>query len=473
MQQMAIPNQYISKMLLGVAVLMAALGASYGAVQMPWLTTGAVVGAVVLALALAAPLVLLALMLMIGPVDLSFMTGGFKSLFPELGGLDMNGIRLLGATAGFLAYSVVEPRSRNAAWSAIGKPWLAFLAVATASLAFSPDRLEGARLLLKLAYPFLTFLIVLGLADTRERLQALMRYLLISAFVLTLIVNPILVWNGGYRIEYDGSLRMGGLGLGDSPYAFYCTAILMIVFARFLIRRQPVYLLFGGTLVIWIALTQTRIAALAVIVAIGTMGLLAASLSGNRRALIGTIVTVVFAGFALTPNVLQRSLGYTPNPAELLRLLADPVALYNSINWQGRQYIWAILWGAFMASPLFGLGLGASAVVLIDTFGSRGIRVAHNEYLRLATDTGVIGLALFMIAMSVWVVAAIRLSRRKDPLCREYSFAALATIVAWLVIALTDNAIDYYNNFAQYLGFLLAGAVIADANPPSSDPAAA
>src|SRR5688572_15126826 len=219
-----LPLRLVSLACLVTAMLMIALGA----VHSPFMVTGAVLGATVLVVALASPLALIATMLVIGPVDLSFLTGGFKSLLPGMGGLDMNGIRLIGATAGFTVFIMFEPRARAAAVGRLGTPWLCFLAFAAVSVVISMDRLEGLRLLLKLAYPFLTFLIVIGVAATTERIDKLTNYTLIAAALYALVINPILAANGGYRYDPDGTLRVGGLGMGDNAFGFYITAMLMI-----------------------------------------------------------------------------------------------------------------------------------------------------------------------------------------------------------------------------------------------------
>lgn len=440
--------------LLGVIMV----GVSFSTVHAPFLITGAVLGAAVLAIALTAPMALVALLLVTGPVDLSFLTGGFKSLFPNMGGLDMNGIRLLGATAGFFVYILFQPRSRAAILGPLGRVWVVFLLFAGATLMTSLDRLEGVRLLLKLAYPLLTFLIVLGVADTRERAALLMKYTLVAALLLTVIVSPLLALNGGYVYEQGVFLRVQGLK-GHNPFAFYVTAMLMIVFARFVLRMQLRYLLFALVLLAWIAMTGTRIAALAAVIGMALIGLLNAAASQSRKVLIGALCVAAAAGAVMLPAVLMRSFGYVPGPGELLRLASNPVALYESINWNGRELLWAILWGAFSASPILGLGLGSSAAVIRETFPG-GIRVAHNEYMRLATDTGVLGMVLFAAAVVVWLIAALRMSRRGDRSVREFAFAAAAAIVAWGVIAITDNAFDYYTDFTQYVGFLMAGAVV-------------
>ncbi len=437
---------------------------SYGVVTMPWFTAGAVLGIAILAIALAAPIALVAAMLVVGPIDLSFLTGGFKALFPELGGLDMNGIRLLGATGGYIIFIMFEPRARAAAVGHLGRFWIAFLLFAGLTLAFSMDPLEGTRLFLKLAYPFLTFLVVVGLADTPERLGTLTKVTLLSAVVYALIVNPLLIAYFGVDLDHEGRTRVGGLGMGTAPWAFYCLAILMLTMTRLFMRRSISYFWLSAVLLIWVGLSQTRIAALAAVVGIAVVGLLTAWISENRKMLVGSVVLVGVVAAVFAPFVMQRSLGFMPSPGEFVRMVTDPAYLINSINWQGRRVIWAILWGAFLTSPVWGLGLGSAATLLRSYFGERGVSVPHNEYIRLATDTGFIGLVLFVTAIGIWLVAAIRMSRHQQGYVREYAIAAAGLAAAWLVVAITDNAIDYYNNFSQYLGFLLAGAVVAQAH---------
>jgi O-antigen ligase len=282
-----------------------------------------------------------------------------------------------------------------------------------------------------------------------------------AAALYALVVNPILAFNGGYRIDPDGFLRVGGMGSGDNPFAFYVTVILLIAFARFMLRAQLRYLLFSAVLVVWIALTGTRIAVLAAAAGFMTLVLLASVTAQNRKVVVVSLLALVGVTVVLLPNALARTFGFVPTPAELFSLLRDPAALYTSINWQGRQLLWAILWGAFMASPLFGNGLGSSTVVIREMFPDQGVKVAHNEYMRMATDTGFIGVGLMAAAVIAWLVAAIRLSLRGDRVVREYAFPAAASIVACAMVAATDNAIDYYSPFTQYIGFLVAGAVVA------------
>src|SRR5690349_20472845 len=76
------------------------LAAGFGLAANPLLAAGAVLGVAVIAATLAWPLTVVGLMLALGPIDLSGITGGVRGLLPALGGLDMSGIRLVAVSAG-------------------------------------------------------------------------------------------------------------------------------------------------------------------------------------------------------------------------------------------------------------------------------------------------------------------------------------------------------------------------------------
>jgi hypothetical protein len=441
----------------------------FGAVQWPWIVSGALFGLVMIVVVLFEPLALVGIMLAIGPVDLSFMTGGFKSLFTGAGGLDMNGIRLLGLTFGFAVLALSDRRMQRVMVSKQGRWYLLFLIWAAASLATTLSTVEGARLLLKIAYPFLTFLVVSATVEKPEELDRLMACALVSGAVIALAVNPLFVVGGAYTVDPDGYRRVRGLGAHENPFSFYLLAILLISFTRFLVRSQWRYLGLCALAAFWIVLTNTRITVLGMFAGIGVMTLYAALAARNYRVVVSGLVLALVAGFVLVPRVLTRSLGYVPAPRELVALVRAPGKLYESINWQGREVLWPIVYHEFRKDPVTGLGMGSSTVVVRQNFPSYAAQVVHNEYLRIATDTGLVGVGLYALAVLSWLVAMLRCGWRAPPRVREFAIPALGLIVAWAFIAITDNAFDYYSMFTQYVGFLCGGALaaarLADAAP--------
>jgi O-antigen ligase len=147
-----------------------------------------------------------------------------------------------------------------------------------------------------------------------------------------------------------------------------------------------------------------------------------------------------------------------PTMADIMEAVRDPMEIAYFMNLSGREVLWAVVIAGFLSAPLTGLGLGGSSAMLEATFSAEVGHIAHNEYLRVLADTGMIGLALFAVAMLVWGSGVLRALRTPGS-WPEYTLPALAVFLAWAVISLADNTIDYYAAFSQYVGFLAAAAV--------------
>jgi O-antigen ligase len=450
--------------------LFALIAIGFGLAASPLLAAGAVLGVAVIAATLAWPMAVVGVMLVLGPVDLSILTGGARGLLPALGGLDMSGIRLIGISAG-LGTLVLTRRDLLRGLLAPEVRWYSlFLIWGAATLAFSPDRLEGLRLLLKLAYPLLLFMVVAAPERTPAQLRRLTDAALWGATII-LLLNPFVVANGGFAVEAGQVLRVSGPGSHHNPFSFYLLTILLLCVARFRTRGQTRYLLLGVVALVWMALTLTRITFLASLVAVAVAAVYVAVMDRSVRALLTMTGLGVLIAALVIRGVLERTFGYVPTLGQLAALLSDPVALYEAVNWQGRETLWGILWVVFVQSPLIGSGMGAAGAALVATLGEGA---PHNEYLRLAVDVGVVGFVLFALAMVAWTRAALRAARERpeDPACQELALPALAGLAALAVIATTDNAFDYYAPFTQYLAFLGAGC-LALSRAPAGAPAPA
>ena len=460
-------NWHIGLLVAAASVAVAILAVGYGLAASPLLAAGAVLGILVLAVTLSWPTAVVAVMLALGPINLAFLTGGAKELLPGLGGLDMSGIRLVGVSAGLGMVVLTRKDLLQALASPAARWYVLFLAWAGATLAFSPAPLDGLRLLLKLAYPLLLFLVVAAPERRSSEVRRLGDWTLWGATAL-LLINPIFVVNGTYAMESNEWLRVSLPGSHHNPFSFYLLAILLICLARFRTRAHLRYLLLGSAAVVWIALTLTRITFLASFVGIAVIALYTGLADRNWRALVAAGAFGAILGGLALEGVLVRTFGYLPGPGQLLGLMVDPMALYQAVNWQGRETIWEILFMAIGVSPVIGSGLGASTAAL-QTAMREG--VAHNEYLRLAVDTGIVGCLLYALAVLGWIRAALHTVRRGGRGAEEFAMPALAVIGAWAVIAATDNAFDYYGPFTQYAGFLAAACVVLSREAEEKAPA--
>lgn len=460
-----------------------ALAAGLAAGAKPWLTAGAGIGVLLLLLTLTHPLEVVGGMLVLGAVDLSFMTGGFKSLLAGTGGLDMNGIRLIGLVVSLGLIVMVNATMMRQLLAPQGRWYAIFLAYACGTLVLSPDPLDGTRLLFKLAYPLLVFVVVAGAARGSKDVERLGDWTLLGAAAIAFVVNPVFAIVTGGRAGEDGVYRIGSIGVHQNPFSFYLLAMLILAFVRLLERRQARYAVLAAALGVWMVLTYTRITFLAALVALALLGVAWSWMARSYKVLAAAAVAGAALCWVLLPVVLERTFGRVLTPMELIHLSHDPARLYASMNWEGRQALWPLVFGAFLRTPWLGLGLGATTRILGEAFGRVGITVAHNEYLRLVAETGVVGALLYVMATAQWarVVVGVARGERTDALQNpgerrgapaagrspraawEYAMAGMAILVAWGIIALTDNAFDYYSPLTQYAAFYCAAALAARA----------
>jgi O-antigen ligase len=440
-----------------VGAVTLSLGVAAGLAFAPLITAGLVLGAAVFLVTLARPLWVLGFMLAIGAVDLSFITGG--AVLEGWGGIDMNGMRLIGMVIALGAIVMLEPRATRWAFSPRARWYGLFLVYGGATLAFSILPLDGARLLLKLAYPLLVFLAIVAVARDRRDLERLMDWTLVGAAAAALIMVPLLILMGRYEFTTHGRLLATGLGAPNgSVLSFYMLMMAIIAFGRFAVRRHPVYLFVAAACGVWIVISMTRITLLATVISFLALAIYTAWRDRDPRMPVVAALVMLVVVVPLTPIALERTFGVVPTLSELGAMAADPVTLYNRMNLQGREVVWPVVGQAFLSSPVLGHGLGTSTHYVVTTIDPAGGAVVHNEYLRLAADTGLIGVALFTAAMMIWLAVAVRAGRRPG-MIREFAVPAGAGLVAWAVIAISDNPFDYYAPFTQYIGFLTAGSV--------------
>jgi putative inorganic carbon (HCO3(-)) transporter len=212
----------------------------------------------------------------------------------------------------------------------------------------------------------------------------------------------------------------------------------------------------------------TRASALAVIVFCLAGVLLSLSRGGLVSLGVALVAAVLFGGRwrvgALALLVAVAVSAYT-----YIAVFTDPAERARITHPQGgtgRTSIWAVGWRMVEAHPLTGVGAGNFPVSSVHYLLKPGLiqrsdfivdkpKVAHNLYLGVLAELGVVGLALFLsiIGFSLWcVVSATRqFVRSKDRRMELLSRALFVALVALL-------AADFFlsEQFSKQLWLLLA-----------------
>ena len=143
---------------------------------------------------------------------------------------------------------------------------------------------------------------------------------------------------------------------------------------------------------------------------------------------VGLVAALVLAGFVFLP------------PDKLILRFAQLVS--TDVTGGGRAQLWAETIPLIRAYPVFGCGLGGyetafwrfkvSGVLVTDDF-------AHNDYLQLLAELGLVGFAIgATLAFSVVRMAVRRAVRSADPGARYFAVASAGALAAILLHSLAD-----------------------------------
>jgi putative inorganic carbon (HCO3(-)) transporter len=192
-------------------------------------------------------------------------------------------------------------------------------------------------------------------------------------------------------------------------------------------------------------------------------------LTQSRGALLATVVILLLAAWLLAPTLRLRirwlmamtAIGVVA--AILLGLMFQRLSGIDDYTEVTRLAVWAGACSVFAGSPVMGIGFGnlrsvlASFIDLPDDF----IIDAHNLYLELLAETGIVGFLIFALLIFVALRRAWRLLRdRHDELNPIVGFAALAAVIGVLV----HGGVDYmFHTSPQFsaMFFLILGLLNA------------
>jgi O-antigen ligase len=164
--------------------------------------------------------------------------------------------------------------------------------------------------------------------------------------------------------------------------------------------------------------------------------------------------------------ILSSMLVATTRWEQLVNLNAGRSATHTRDSTYMRASFAYVSWHMFLDRPLAGCGLGqytqAKDVYLSDrstplVLESIRNEINHNYFLSVLTETGVIGLVLYLALLIAWTRGAYRLSQceHAPPWARRQGLLMLATVGAYLPVALFQPA--SHINIVQMLLLFQAG----------------
>lgn len=239
------------------------------------------------------------------------------------------------------------------------------------------------------------------------------------AGVLDIIGEPWVV----IETDYWGAQRLGGINIA-AHFAIFCyAAIFVCLYLAIIEKRQNFYylaalnfafLIFSGT--------RGPSAAAIIFAAFAILFVSRHDLKASTRMLI------IIGGVSVLSALLIL---YWPSLETRFTGGADT----TGVNTSGRADFWIVWWRAFLEEPIFGHGLGAGAI-LIDVEANPLLPIAaHNEYLRLLVDGGVVGLLIFLGGFILLFVNECRYLNHSERMM------ILGLMVSFALYTFTDNTL--------------------------------
>jgi O-antigen ligase len=324
--------------------------------------------------------------------------------------------------------------------SALNWPFLAFTVIAVISIVVLPmgrvsTTSEMVRSFVGSTAPF----IIAFAAAPRSFWSALCK----GVILVPLVSAGVGLMAGalGLYPAFDNNWRFQGLH--SPPFlAGFCTTAIFAATLEYLRTWRTRWLVLGGAVLAVLLATQAR----APLIAVSLFLLLIFVVSDRRTFPAKRKVDLLMGGLLPAAVVLGPLLVFA---ADRLFGTGDGAG----VNMSGRDVIWPYFLDAIETRPLFGYGLGAGKLIVdpedpqIRLINSNA---AHNEYLRLSVDAGIIGCALIFMSLIAWVWLG---TRRAEPVDRLVLRAAL---VAALLHSGFDNTLIASTAVVQFSWFAAA-----------------
>lgn len=457
-------------------VAWAGLAALLIAALPPLLAGTALVGGCAVLLVLARPglgLALLALAVPLGP-SVEVMASGLPLGPTEL---------LAGLVVASWLAAVLARRRDRVDFGLLVWPMLAFLGAGLLSASLAESFPSAAKELLRWLELLLVYVAATSLLrEEADRRIAIGAVLLAGVGEALLGIAQFFTRIGPPSFVIGPFLRAYGTFGQPNPFAGYLGMILPLAIALAVCwrpsRRDWLWRLS------WVA---AALIAAAIGMSMSRGAWLGVVLGGSVLAVLVSRRAVRFVAWGAGASVLALLLGaINLLPASLTQRVTTAVAYFRIFDARGvypEPHIWAIVermahwqsaWEMLVDHPLFGVGPGHYVLAYpryaILPYWEDPLGHAHNFYLHVAAELGILGLVLYLVMVGSWLWLGLSLARRLKGQERQgFQRAVAVGVVACLTAASAHNLFDnlYVQGMNVHVALLLG--IIASIYGSSGD----
>ncbi|MFZ5982448.1 MAG: O-antigen ligase family protein [Patescibacteria group bacterium] len=333
------------------------------------------------------------------------------------------------------------------------KLWLLFLGIALLSIAISIDRLASIYGMIKILSIFLIFASAYLIVKKENNAKTVLYAIIFSSLIPFIFASFQLITGSGVGGSEGIESRLFGTFSHPNPFASF--VLIVVSVALFLFLKENRYqikwilgiLFFGGIIIL--EQTYARGAWLAFLIF-----LLILTYKKSFRLLIGICLASILL-FFFSSSIQNRVQDVYNPPAD------------SSVRWRFKQ--WERMYGAFIKKPLTGYGIGTETVVHEREFGpNAGNQYTHNDFLRIALETGVFGFTAYSLLLLFTFIELIKnYAKEKSPFAKDLGLFVLALYLGLLSYSLTNNNLN--ETVTQWTMWGIIGASLALQRKTSSE----
>lgn len=365
-----------------------------------------------------------------GLVILRSIAGSFMqatTVFPGALNINISGILNLLVIFGGLYY--ILTRKINLFELSVSKPYLLFITICFISILSAPDRIIALRYCVRFTSYFMLYVVTITALKSKRQIINLVHVVFLST-IIPLSVGFYQMFTGTRYLEAGGLNRILATFTSAVQYGYYLMiffpfALLLFLFHSKFKLTKYVYGLICLPLGVSLIQTFTRGAWIGIVIALIIIGL-------RYKIVFVLLALILIMSPILFPNILHR-----------LSDLREPVEEQSS-SFSWRVNLWNEALPMIRSKPLMGNGLGSFLSRFSLEIGSPIAKGAHNVYLRLAMETGLLGLGAYL-----WLLFALGKNAIKnytsvsDRYIKILNFGFISILVAYVFVCVADNHLEY------------------------------
>ena len=313
------------------------------------------------------------------------------------------------------------------------------------SLFWAPSFGDGLREWLRISSIFIVYGVAFILIHTQKRFRSFSYALASSALLPSIFAFGQFFQGKGEVVYGEHFQRLYGTFFTANGFAFFLVLIIAVLILL-LIQAKEIFpkIFYGGSLlgVFFLLLhTYTRGAWLGAFLLLILLG----ALKFHKMLLVGLLIVLLLYVFLPLPGVKERISNLTS------------LTPFSSLVW--RFHLWGNMVPFFLEKPFLGHGLFSFQFLSQKLQGLNFLPApeAHNDYLRISIETGLVGLGLYFVLL--WQLARFSFKiccQCRGLACRRIGLITFSLLVVFALMALGDNILR--NTAVEWLLFSLLGA---------------